>query len=128
MANAMKGIPSGALVLMAVLAADEKAREQKREGPTVREISGVLYDLQRRGVPLERVSLRRVPGGYYSEDVERQIGQYLAAGYARQRSPFTLTSEGRRQCWQVLSEVRTEYTPQVDELARILGLQIQGAA
>lgn len=128
MATAMREIPPGALVLMALLAADEKAKGESREGPTVREVSGLLYDLQERGVSLDMVSLRPVPGGYYSEDVERQIGQYLAAGYATQRSPFTLTEHGRRLCWQTLGEIRAKYSSEVETLARMIGLALQRVA
>src|SRR6266704_5879801 len=77
------------LLTAAIMAASLK------HASSIEDISSLLIQLKKSGIDLGEIALRRVPGGFYSEDVETLLGHYLAAGYALQFSPVTLTDKGK---------------------------------
>jgi len=78
------------------------ARVRSRDWPYVRDISRLLFDLRQRGFRFRDLGLRRIPDGYYSEDVETFVGQLLSMGYATQRSPIRLEPKGEQLCDQIV--------------------------
>lgn len=84
-----------ALVLRRTAADDSKNR------PFVRDVSDIFFELKQRGFRFKDLGLRKIPGGYYSEDVETFVGQLLSMGYATKRSPIKLTEEGERFCKEI---------------------------
>ena len=89
--------------------------------PKIEDISSLLYKLRSAGISLGEIALRRVPGGYYSEDIEALVGHYLAAGYATQRSPVKLTDEGRHALNEILNSEREENPKALEEIESVLG-------
>jgi hypothetical protein len=87
--------------------------------PSIERISFLLFGLKKAGIDLGEISLRRVPGGFYSEDVETFVGHYLAAGYATQFSPVTLTDRGKEVLAETIAEERKDNP---DLLQRIEGI------
>jgi hypothetical protein len=80
-------------------------------------LSKLFFEIRQRGLEeVERVALRRVPGGFYSEDVEAFLGRLLAAGYARARSPVTVDDNGENLCKEIL---RSEMESHPDALRRV---------
>lgn len=86
------------------------ALKQRETGPSpkIEDISSLLYKLKNAGVDLGDIALRRVPGGFYSEDIENLIGHYLAAGYATQESPVELTEKGKRALSEIIETERRD--------------------
>src|SRR2546428_9412565 len=84
-----------ALVLRRTAADDSKNR------PFVRDVSDIFFQLKQRGFRFRDLGLRKIPGGYYSEDVETFVGQLLSMGYAIKRSPIKLTEEGEKFCREI---------------------------
>ncbi len=121
MQNAAEGVSQQALVAMATIAAVEDPR-RKAAPPTIEDISALLFKLHQQGVDLGDVSLRRVPGGYYSEDVETLIGRYLAYGYAQERSPVRLEEKGRTLLHEIVEEEKKSNLTAVEHIAAILGV------
>jgi hypothetical protein len=98
-------------VVMSVLVAPETIialalLKARASGTSVRieDVSSLFGEARKRGLELEKVALRRVPGGLYSEDVEAFAGKLFAAGYARARSPITLEEKGVRICEEIVGE------------------------
>ncbi|HME01263.1 MAG TPA: hypothetical protein VKM93_28610 [Terriglobia bacterium] len=99
-----------AAVLQAATAGNPKDR------PFVRDISGILFTLKQRGFRFRDLGLRKIPGGFYSEDVENFVGQMLSMGYATQRSPIRVGKEGERFCHSIVEAEKNR-----EELAKLLG-------
>jgi hypothetical protein len=90
--SALDSTTAIAAVLRRTAASDFKNR------PFVRDVSDIFYELKQRGLRFRDLGLRKIPGGYYSEDVETFVGQLLSMGYATKRSPIKLTPEGEEFC------------------------------
>ncbi len=103
-----------------LLAAAIMAASSQRAS-TIEDISSLLLKLKQRGVDLGEIALRRVPGGFYSEDVETLLGHYLAAGYATQLSPVTLTDEGKQVLSEIISDERNENLRAIEQIEAVLG-------
>jgi hypothetical protein len=89
--------------------------------PSIEEISSRLFQLKKHGIDLGEIALRRVPGGFYSEDIETLVGHYLAAGYAKQMSPVTLTDQGKQVLSEIISEERNENRSAIEQIEAVLG-------
>jgi hypothetical protein len=74
----------------------------------IEDISSQLFKLRDAGIDIGDIALRRIPGGFYSDDIEMLIGHYLAAGYASQRSPVRLTDRGREVLDKMLDTERRD--------------------
>lgn len=109
-------------VFLAILASVEKARREEKDGPTIREISQILYEFESDGIRLEDVALRPVPGGFSSETVHSQCVNYQMAGFATKVNPFVLTDEGRRELWRLFGEILMDYKMEVMGIAMKFGL------
>lgn len=86
--------------------------------PYVKDISELFVNLRQMGFRFRDLGLRRIPDGYYSEDVENFVGQLLSMGYASQRSPITLEEDGRRLCQDILSKETQRNPDEVEKLGR----------
>lgn len=109
------------LMLAAAIVSTSPQDDAWEHLPSIEDISLVLFRLKNSGIPLGDIALRRVPEGFYSEDIEAFIGDYLAAGYATQRSPVKLTERGRQALAEIISEERRENTSAVEKLEAVLG-------
>lgn len=89
------GIDSTAAIALVLQRA---VAEDRRNRPFVRDVSDIFFKLKQRGFRFRDLGLRKIPGGYYSEDVEGFVGQLLSMGYATQRSPIKLTMQGKEFC------------------------------
>jgi hypothetical protein len=95
-------------VLLAEVVNAALSRHGSGKLPSIESISSLLFGLKKAGIDLGEIALRRVPGGFYSEDVETFVGHYLAAGYAEQFSPVTLTDKGKEVLAETIAEERKE--------------------
>jgi hypothetical protein len=86
--------PSAAIAL--VLA--KSIRRKSDQWPYVKDISEIFFRLREAGFRFRGMGLRRIPDGFYSEDVETFVGQLLSMGYATQRSPINLEEDGLKLC------------------------------
>ena len=84
--------------------------------PYVNDISDLFFSLREMGFRFRDLGLRRIPDGYYSEDVENFVGQLLSMGYATQRSPIRLDEGGVRVCKEILAN---EYQRNKSEVERL---------
>lgn len=106
-------------VLLAEVVNTALSKHGSDEVPSIERISSLLFGLKKAGVDLGEIALRRIPGGFYSEDVETFIGHYLAAGYATQLSPLNLTDRGKEVLAETIADERKENP---DLLQRIEGI------
>jgi hypothetical protein len=88
---------------------------------SIEDISSFLFKLKNRGIDLGDIALRRVPGGFYSEDIEALLGHYLAAGYATHLSPVRLTDEGKQVLSDIISNERRENRSAIEQIEAVLG-------
>jgi len=107
------------LLAAAVLAAHQKSEE--RQPPRIEDISKLLFDMRQSGISLGEISLKRIPGGFYSEDVEILIGHYLDAKFATKRSPVQLSPQGRELLHTIIREERKENPNGLKQVERVLG-------
>jgi len=84
--------------------------------PFVRDVSDIFFALKERGLRFRDLGLRKIPGGYYSEDVETFVGQLLSIGYATRRSPIKLTPDGEKFCREIEEAAQNQ-----DELIKLRG-------
>lgn len=89
--------PSAAIAL--VLAKSTRCKSD--QWPYIKDISEIFFHLREAGFRFRGLGLRRIPDGFYSEDVESFVGQLLSMGYATQRSPINLEDEGLRLCDEI---------------------------
>ena len=108
------------LLAAAVLAAYRKANESSKPA-RIEDIARLLFDLRQSGINLGEISLKRIPGGFYSEDVEILIGHYLDAKFASKRSPVQLSDEGRDLLSSIISEERKENPRGLQKVEQVLG-------
>jgi len=107
------------LLAAAIMAASPKQGSDTL--PSIEHISSLLFQLKKKGIDLGEIALRRVPGGFYSEDVETFIGHYLAAGYAKQFSPVELTDKGRKALAEMIAEERKDNAAALQQIEGVLG-------
>ena len=93
----------------------------------IEDVSELFGKIRERGLPVERVALRRIPGGLYSEDVEAFVGRLLAAGYASARSPIIVHDRGLEICKEIVKEELESSPETFPEVARSLGFDIAWA-
>jgi hypothetical protein len=107
------------LLAAAVLAAHRQSKE--RQPPRIEDISKLLFELRQSGISLGEISLKRIPGGFYSEDVEILIGHYLDAKFATKRSPVQLSEQGRQLLDTIIQEERKENPDGLKQVEKVLG-------
>ena len=108
-------------VLLAAAIMTASPEQSSADLPSIEYISSLLFRLKERGIELGEIALRRVPGGFYSEDIEALVGHYLAAGYATQLSPVKLTDRGRQLLAEIIAEERKENPSALERIESILG-------
>jgi len=117
--HAYSSIDSTAAIALVL---ERATADERRDRPFVRDVSGVFFELKRRGFKFRDLGLRKIPGGYYSEDVEGFVGQLLSMGYATQRSPIKLTKHGNEFCDTIIDRQgnKEEMARLRDEVDRIM--------
>ena len=91
----------------------------------IEDISALFYTLHQRGVEgVGRVALRRVPSGFYSEDVEAFFGRLLAGGFAEAFSPLKVGDEGIRLCMEMVNEEMQSHPEAFRQVAEVLGFDV----
>jgi hypothetical protein len=110
-------LDSAAAIALVVRAA---AQRRSAEWPYIRDISRLLFELRQKGFRFRDLGLRRIPDGYYSEDVETFVGQLLSMGYATQRSPIMLEEKGKELCDEILKEQGEKNSEQLHRLEAAL--------
>jgi hypothetical protein len=70
----------------------------------IEEVSAKVLEGREKGLPINEVAMRSVPGGVYSEDVEAFYGRLFSAGYAVSREGnILLLHEGRLICRKLVA-------------------------
>lgn len=94
----------------------------------VEDVSKLFFEARQKGLEeVERVALRRVPGGFYSEDVEAFFGRLLAADYATKRSPLTVEESGLQLCRAILAKEKESNPQALAKVAQALGFDMTEA-
>jgi hypothetical protein len=120
--TAMGLSPRGS-VAIAILGALE-GEPRPAHAPEIEDISVLLYKLLEANIDIGDVNLRRVPGGFYSEDVETLVGHYLGSGYAQKMSPVRFTEKGLRLLRKIIADEKSVNPDVVRAAARVLGLNL----
>lgn len=116
MERGTSAVKQDTLLAMAILAAFRQQNEAEIE-----QISQNLYTLRNCGVDIGAIDLRRVPGGFYSEDLEILIGHYLDSNFAEQRNPVILKPQGFELLHQIVEEERKENPEGLEQIEKVLG-------
>ncbi len=106
----------GATAIALVLS--RAASQRAARGPYIKDISHLLFELRLKGFRFRDLGLRKIPGGYYSEDVETFVGQLLSMGYATQRSPIKLEENGAKLCQDMVKTEAADHPAEVERLER----------
>jgi len=107
------------VMAMAVLDASSSDR-----GLQIEDISRLFVDLEEAGVSIRDVALRSVPDGFYSEDVESFVGRFLAAGYAKARSPIKFEPAGLKVCRDMVHKAFKRNPEEVRRVASALNFDV----
>jgi len=99
-----------------------------KQGPFIRDVSQLLYRLRERGIRFRDLGLRRIPDGFYSEDVETFVGQLLSMGYATQRSPIRLKEKGVALCEEIVKEETERNKDEVEKLGKVVDEELSTLA
>jgi hypothetical protein len=86
--------------------------------PYVKDISELFFKLRQKGFRLRDFGLRRIPDGYYSDDVENFVGQLLSMGYATQRSPIKLAEAGVHLCDEIVAKESETNKTELEKLMK----------
>lgn len=109
-----------AIMAAAVLNAKSKSEPLEIEG-----ISRLFFNLEEKGVNLGQIALRKVPGGeLYSEDAEAFVGRFLAAGYAKARSPIDFSEKGIEICRGIVEKESQKNSANLTAALSLLGLEV----
>lgn len=92
------------------------------EEESIENLSEKLIELQKNGIDISPVKVRRVAGGYYSEDLDRMISSFVITGVAKQRSPFTLIGKGRERCKHYFLEAKKVDKARMEQVSKVLGI------
>lgn len=105
MNRSVDSMPQESLIAVALFAAlRPRGSISSQPRIEIEDVSKLLFKMKTAGVPLGDLALRRVPEGYYSEDVEMMLGHYLAADFATKQSPITITDAGMRALQLIIEE------------------------
>jgi len=95
---------------------------QSKRSLQIEDVSRLFFEIRQKGLEeVEKVALRRVPGGFYSDDVEAFFGRLLAAGFATARSPITVLENGKALCKAILEKERELHPAALEKVALTLG-------
>ena len=100
-------------------------REPKPERVEIEDLSKSLARLIRERV-IDLSDFTISPGGEYSEDVSRFIGNHLLSGYAETRSPLVFFPKGLERCRSKVLEAyqNKEKTGELSKIARALDIDL----
>lgn len=104
----------------ALLAAAILAAFKRRDEAEIEDISRLIYTLRSSGEDIGAIDLRRIPGGFYSEDLEILVSHYLDSGFAEQKSPLKLRSEGLKLLEEIVEDERRENREGVERIEQAL--------
>lgn len=71
---------------------------------------------------LKKIKNAKVPGGYYSDELDQYISNFLIAGLATKRSPIELNSEGIIECKNLIKSAKKIYGDKMEYLLKIYNL------
>lgn len=95
----------------------------------IEDVSKLFFEARQKGLEeVEKVALRRVPGGFYSEDVEAFFGRLLAAEYATIRSPLDVREGGLQLCQDILAKEMKDNPRALAKVAQALGFDVSWAS
>jgi hypothetical protein len=119
MINQAVSVSPQAIMAAAVLDATAKGESLEIEG-----VSKLFLELEKKGIGLGEIALRRVPGGVYSDDAEAFVGRFLAAGYATARSPITFSQEGVEICKKIVEKESSKNSVNLRAALSVLGISV----
>jgi hypothetical protein len=118
-----KGTSTSKVTQDAVLAAAILAAFKRRDEAEIEDISRLIYTLRNSGEDIGAIDLRRIPGGFYSEDLEILISHYLDSGFAEQKSPLKLKSEGLKLLEEIVEDERRDNPEGVKRIEKALSVE-----
>ena len=106
-----------AIMALAVLESDTHKLE-------IEQIADRFVRLKEKGVPIPPIRLRRIPGGYYSEDIEAFVGRQAAVGNADAQNPVEFSASGVEACKRILASELKRHPDQIKQVAQALGFDL----
>ncbi len=115
MDKVISNVKQDALLASAILETFRRQNEAEIE-----DISRFLYALRNAKIDIGEIDLRRIPGGFYSEDLEILMSHYLDAGFVGQQSPLKLNPEGIKFLNEIVEEERNNNREGMERVQQIL--------
>lgn len=98
--------------------------ESKSYKLEIEQIADRFVRLKQKGVPIPAIRLRRIPGGFYSEDIEAFVGRQAAAGNADAKNPVTFYEKGVEACKGILANELKRHPTELKQAAQALGINL----
>ena len=118
--NQVRSVSPQAIMAQAVL----YYAKTKGEPLEIEEVSKLFLELENKGIGLGEIALRKVPGGMYSDDAEAFVGRFLAAGYAKARSPIEFSEEGFEICKKIVDKELSTNAANLQAAFSVLGISV----
>jgi hypothetical protein len=90
----------------------------------IKQLSKKIIELKEQGIRPD-LAIRRIPGGYYSEDLDQYISLLLAFGDAIKRSPLQLTEKGRENIKKIIKDAYKREPEEMQKILSVLKLDIK---
>ena len=111
---------TGSVKQDALLAATILETSRRRNEFDIEDISHLLHALRISSIDIGQIDLRRVPGGFYSEDLEILMSHYLESGIVGQRNPLRLNPEGVKFLTEIVEEERNNNQEAIKVVEEVL--------
>jgi hypothetical protein len=122
MVTIRRTLDRGAILSALIISTIEKKDRKEVE---LEDISRSLDRLMKRNI-IDLSDFDISPGGEYSDDVARFVGNYLLAGYAQKRSPLIFFPEGLQKCRANIEDAKKDKgkLEELKKVADFLGIDL----
>jgi hypothetical protein len=92
------------------------------------DIKCLAADLRRAlqsGLDAGLIDLTSIPEGYYSQNIDEYTSLLVVLGYAKRRSPLSLTNKGHKILKEMVNQAHESHSEIVSQWADALGVTVQ---
>lgn len=117
-------IDRGVILAALIVAAYDK--EPTPDNIEIQDLSKMLAELVKKDV-VDLSDFSFSPGGRYSEDVARFVGNYLLSGDAISRSPVKFQSSGIKNCAEMVIKAshNQDMVSELSKIATVFGINLE---
>jgi hypothetical protein len=90
----------------------------------IKQLSQKVIELKEKGIEPD-LAIRKIPGGYYSEDIAQYISLLCSYGYVKSLSPLKLTAIGKKNIRKVIEDAYNREPKEMQKILSALKLNIK---